>query len=126
MSNLRAGRIEFKIDGQRLDAKGSFTYGLGQDSREAVIGSDGVHGFKATPQVAFIEGEITDHPLLSYSDLVRVDGVTVTLRLGNQKSIILNEAWFAGEGQGQTEDANLAVRFESRLSATEMKSALGL
>lgn len=122
MGNRRAGRIELKIDGQLVDAKGSFTYGLGQDVREAMVGADGIHGYKETPQVAFIEGEITDSPSLSYSDFIRLDGVTVTLRLGNNKTIILNEAWFAGDGQGQTEEANLAVRFESSLPAQEMRA----
>lgn len=121
-TNKRAGRIELKIDGAIVDAKGNFTYGLGQDMRESMVGADGIHGYKSTPQVAFIEGEITDAQNLSHSDLARVDGVTITLRLGNDKTIVLNEAYAAGEWQGQTEEANIGVRFESRLPAQEMRA----
>ena len=59
--NRRAGILFFKVDGAH-DAKGGFTYNLGGAKREAIVGSDAVHGYKETPRVAFIEGEITDRP----------------------------------------------------------------
>jgi len=42
----------------------------------------------------------------------------VTLQVANGKTIVLRNAWFAGEGTVQTEEGNIAVRFEG-LSATE-------
>ena len=51
-NNRRAGRIYFKVDGTQYDAKGKFSYNLGLDKREAIVGADGVHGYKSTPQVA--------------------------------------------------------------------------
>ena len=119
-NNRRAGVIYLKINGEMQDAKGGFTYNLGYPQREAIIGSDGVHGFKETPQVAFIEGAVTDRPDLKLADFARLDDGTVTLELANGKTIVLTEAWFAGEGAVTTEEAEIAVRFESRKQAEEI------
>ena len=112
MANRVGGIIELKIDGAIYNAKGNFTYNLGRPMREGVIGADAVHGFKETPQVAFIEGEITDRADMSLDSLTGTTGATVYLRLANGKIIVLRDAWFAGEGTGNTEEGNIAVRFE--------------
>jgi len=116
----RAGIIYLKIDGQQYDAKGSFSYNLGQPKREAVMGSDGVHGYKEVPQVPFIEGELTDSSALSLKSLVTMDGVTVTLELANGKVIAGSQMWYAADGKAQTEEANVEVRFESTIPLTEV------
>lgn len=118
-TNRRAGTIFFKADSTQYDAKGSFTYNLGADKREAIVGADKVHGFKETKQVAFIEGEITDRADLDVQKLLELDDVTVTLELANGKTILLRNAWFAGDGNIGTEEANIAVRFEGQ-SAEEV------
>jgi hypothetical protein len=112
MANRVSGLIEVKVDGRAYSAKGNWTYNLGAVKREAVIGADAVHGFKEAPQVAFIEGEITDNAAISLSDLTNITDATVMLRLGNGKTIVVRNAWFAGEGTGNTEEANIGVRFE--------------
>ena len=91
--NRRAGVILLKVGGVQLDAKGNFTYNLGAPKREAIIGADGVHGYKETPQVPFIEGEITDRRDLSLADLAAIDGETVTLDLNTAKTGVLSQAW---------------------------------
>jgi 23S rRNA U2552 (ribose-2'-O)-methylase RlmE/FtsJ len=121
MANRRAGVIFVKVDGELVDAKGNFTYNLGQPMREAMVGASGIQGFKETPQVSFIEGEITDRRELDMIRLIQGDEQTVTLELNNGKVIVLNNAWFAGDGQGQTEEANITVRWESAEPADEMR-----
>lgn len=108
----RAGLIQVQVSGEILDAKGSWSYGLGRPKREAMIGSDGVHGYKETPQVAFIEGAITDRGSLDVAALVSGRDQTVTLSLGNGKVIVLRDAWFAADGTGTSEEAEIAVRWE--------------
>lgn len=120
MSQRRGGLIQFQVNGEIQDAKGNFTYNLGRPQREAIIGADGVHGYKETPQVPFIEGEITDRGNLDLDKLVSTTGATVTLELANGKVIVLRDAWFAGEGTGNTEEGNIAVRFEG-MSADEVR-----
>lgn len=115
----KAGIIFFKIDGTQYLAKGGFSYNLGHPKREGIAGADTVHGYKESVQVPFIEGEITDSPDLDLAAFVKLDGVSVTLELGNGKVILLRDAWYAGEGTGNSDEANIAVRFEG-MSAEEV------
>lgn len=108
----RAGLIQLQVNGEIQDAKGSFSYNLGRPKREAMIGSDRVHGYKEMPQAPFIEGAITDRGTLDLAALASGRDLTITLTLGNGKLVVLNEAWFAGDGTGTTEEAEIAVRWE--------------
>jgi hypothetical protein len=90
------GLIALKIDGNQYNAKGNFTYNLGRAKREGVIG-----------------GEITDNDGLDLTTLLDATDVVVTLQLGTGKVIVLNHAWFAGEGTGNTEEGNIGIRFEA-------------
>jgi len=117
--NRRGGIMYLKVNGGIMDAKGEFTYNLGKPKREAIIGADTVHGYKETPQTPFIEGEITDRADLDLAALCDTVDATITLELANGKVITLRDAWYAGEGTGNTEEGNIAVRFEG-LSADEV------
>lgn len=112
MDQRRAGTISLKTDGEIQDAKGNFTYGYGYPKREAIPGADRIHGYKETPQVAFIEGAITDRGNLDVGKLVSAKDLTVTLDLANGKTLVLRDGWFAGDGTGSTEEAEIPVRWE--------------
>jgi hypothetical protein len=114
------GIISFKVDGTQYSAKGNFTYNLGTPKKEAVLGSDGLHGYKETPQVAFIEGEITDNVSVDLKKLTELKDSTILLNLANSKSIVLRNAYYAHEGTGNTDEGNFPIRFEGA-SAEEMK-----
>lgn len=103
-----------------LDAKGDFTYNLGLSKREAVIGMDGVHGYKETPQVAFIEGVITDREDFDLNAFLKTTDATITLKLANNKLIVLRDAWYANEGTGNSGEGEIPFRFESRNRAEEI------
>lgn len=114
MGQRKGGTIQLQVNGVLHDAKGSFTYNLGRAKKEAIVGADSVHGYKETPQVAFIEGEITDRGALDLATLVTIEDATVTLSLANGKIIVLRDAWFAAEGTGNTDEGNIGVRFEAK------------
>jgi len=114
------GQIFVKADGAQYRAKGDWTFNLGQGMREAIVGSDSVHGYSEKPQVPFIEGVITDTGTLNMTELLNLTDATITLELNNGKIIALNSAWFAGEGSGTTEQAEITARFEG-LSAEEIR-----
>ncbi len=120
MANVRSGKIFLRADGVMYQAKGSFTFNLGADKREGIVGSDGVHGYKITPQIPFIEGEIAKDADMDMKAFLELDGVTVTLELADGTVVVLRDAWFAGEGSVGTEEHNVSVRFEGK-SAEEMK-----
>lgn len=117
--NRRAGILYFKVDGAQYEAKGNFTYNLGREKREAIVGADGVHGYKAMPQAPHIEGEITDRGDLDVAALMDLDDTTITLELANDKTVLLRNAWYAADGDIGTEEANVQIRFEG-MSAEEV------
>ena len=118
-SNRRAGTLFFKVDGVQRDAKGNFTYNLGAPKREMIVGPDRVHGYKEMPKVPFIEGEITDANDLDVLVFQNLTDSSVTLELANGKVIVLHDAAYCHDGNVQTEEANIGVRFEG-ISAEEV------
>lgn len=112
MSTRRGGIISLNVNGVVYDAKGNFTYNLGAPLRETILGADRPHGYKETPQVAFIEGEITDSKELKLKDLVNLTKATATLSLANGKTVVLGGGYYAGEGTGNTEEGNIPFRLE--------------
>ena len=114
-----AGKLFAKIDGILMWARGNWTYNLGQDKQTAVVGADRIHGFKAEPQVPFIEGAITDRGDLDLKALVTKSAATVTLELANGKTVSLASAWYAGEGTVNANEGEVPCRFEG-LSADEV------
>ena len=108
----RGGIIQIQANGERFDALGNWTYNPGVPKREAIIGADGVHGYKETIQVPFIEGEITDRKGLDLKKLLSLKDATITMALANEKTFVLRDAWQAGEGTANTEAGNIPVRFE--------------
>lgn len=119
MSQRRAGLLQLQTSGEIQDAKGDFDYNLGVVKRTAVVGRDGVHGFKEEPQVAFIEGTITDRGTLDVKALANGTDVTVTLNLANGKTVVLRNAWFAADGNVNTGEGEIKVRWEGK-SAQEI------
>lgn len=112
MAQRRGGIIQVQFNGEIVDAKGSWSYDLGKPKREAILGADRLHGYKETPTVAYIEGEITDRGTLDLAALSSITDATVTLTLANGKTIVLRDAYAAGDWKGQTEEGNISARFE--------------
>lgn len=110
--NRVGGIIYVKIDGGLIRAKGDFTYNIGEPKRTSVIGADSVHGFTEEIQAGMIEGAVTDSGDFSLQNLLRTCDATITLELNNGKTIMLREAWFAGEGNVNTKEGEIEVKFE--------------
>ncbi len=106
------GIIEILVDGERFDAKGSFTYNLGTPVKTAVVGADRVHGYKEEPQAPMIEGATTDRLSLDIQALTRITAATVAIRFPNGKTFVLRNAWYAGDGSGTTEEGEFPLKFE--------------
>ena len=116
------GPYELQAGGVRLNGKAGATYNLGHPKREAVMGASSGHGFKETPQPSFVEVDVTDSDTLDVKALVTMRDVTVTLKVANGKTILLHNAYYAGEGTIATDEGNIAVRFESGQPAEEIAS----
>ena len=111
--NRVGGTIFFKIDSVLRDAKGNFTYNAGGPKREPVHASDlRTVGYREMPQTAYIEGEITDQRDLVLTDFINIENATVTIELANGKVFTLRNAWYAADGNVQTEEGNIQVLFQ--------------
>ena len=120
-TGVRGGIIKWKANGRQYAAKGDFTYSLGLPKLEAIVGSDGIHGPKSMPQIAFIAGKTTDFYDLDLKDLVTLRNATVILELANGKSVLLREAWYADTGEVSTAEGEIPVRFESESEGEEIR-----
>lgn len=107
-----AGIVTVKVDGSQLRVKSNVTYNLGFDKLEGIVGHDGVHGPKSTPQIPYIAFEMTDKADLSWKKLYGIRNATVTADLANGKTIVLRNSWNASDGEGNSEEANSSLRFE--------------
>ena len=113
MANNRvAGVAYFKVDGKQFSAKGSFTHNITPTTREGVSGQDGTHGYKEMPKVPYIEGTITTVEGFDMEALHEIDDATVTLECANNTAVMLRNAWYAGDGEVNTEEGETGVRFE--------------
>ena len=119
---LIGGIFNLKINGQLMTAKGDFTYGLGIPKHEAVLSSSGrVAGFKVTPTVPYIEGEITDRGDLDIKQLLMTRDGVITLELIGGKVIVLSGAHSASDGEVSTAEGNVKIRFEGTLAEEILK-----
>jgi hypothetical protein len=120
MSNRLGGIINVKVNGEIKLAKGEYSYNLGANKRDAIIGADRVHGYTEKPQAPFIEGEVTDTSDFDLAAFTSIDDATITLELANGKVIVLRNAWYAHEGTVKTVEGNIPLRFEG-MSAEEVR-----
>src|SRR6185436_4813237 len=104
MAKRVGGLLSVSFNGVRVDAKGSFTWNLGGEKREAVVGADGVHGPKISHQVAFIEGAITVREDTDVEAIKNAIDAVVVLELAQGRAVSLTDAWFAGDGNVTTEE----------------------
>lgn len=109
----RAGFIQVKVNGVLFDFKGEATVGYGQPKRSAIFNADGsVAGYKEEPQVAFIEGKTTDRTNFDVVAMMKIEGATVTYRKANGKTWVLQDAYYAADGQETSGEAEIDFRFE--------------
>lgn len=114
-----AGVINLAVNGTSYMLAGDFTYDIGGYKREMMSGPDGVHGYKETVKIPFIEGDLRDTSDVDLAALTALTDATVVLSLANGKIISLYNAVFTGDGVGATGEATIKARFEG-LSATEI------
>lgn len=110
----RGGLIQLTANGVLYDCKGEFTGNLGRPLRKAIVGADAVHGYMEEPQVAFIEGKITDRGNLDLDALVTMTDASIMLTLANGKVLALRDAWYAGDGSVTTNEGEISVRWEGK------------
>jgi len=109
--NRVAGYMEISHNGTKLSAAGSFSWNLGLPKRTEILGPDKLHGYSEMPQAPYIEGAIIVTSGTSVTEICSVTNASVVLTTATGKMISLGDAFYAGEGVGETEGGTLQVRF---------------
>jgi hypothetical protein len=112
--NRRGGIAYLKIDGVQQELKGNWSYRPSFEKKTAIKANSAVAGFKGEWMEPYLEGEFVNSQKLDLNKLVNIENATVTLVEPTGKTFILSEAWYAGDGIGNTEEGNVAVRFEGK------------
>ncbi len=116
------GIIDVAYNGKLLPIKGKWKYNLGFPVNKSIMGHNGKRqGITSTPQVAYIEGPITDDSELKLKEILTIRNATITLKKLNGKTIVFRKADYCGDGEVETEEGEVSVRFEAN-SGEEMKA----
>lgn len=107
-----AGTCYLKRDGVQYALRGQLTINPLSIMREGIAGLDGVHGFKETPRVPFIEAQVTKTPDLRLKGLEGVREATITAECADGSVYVLTEAWHAGEAALDAAEGQVTLRFE--------------
>jgi len=120
MGKRIAGFFELKHNGTTLSARGTFTINLGRPKRDGVVSSRSVDGFTEVVQIPSCKGMITDFDNLHViDDILEMTDATVTIKAGNGKTYMIEDAWFSADGEVDVEKGT--VQFECQgLGAEEM------
>lgn len=120
MANNIVGGIAFiRIDGLQYKVRGNAKYSTAASERESVAGMDGVHGYKETVKVPFVEMDLSDSGSLELKSISAKTDITVTLELGSGKQFVLRNAWCVTAPELDATEGQFTVRFEG-LSAEEL------
>ncbi len=110
--NRLAGEISLQIGGNQYLAAGDFTYDPSSYTRETLSGPSKVAGYKETPNIGFIEGEIFLTKGLTIGAIRAMDDVDVFLSLANGTVVTGTSMWTVGESIGNSGEGKTSVRFE--------------
>lgn len=121
MADKIGGVAYLKVDGTQYALRGNLVVSPDPFEREGVAGQDGVHGFKETPVVPYIEGDITDMGGLSLEKLRAIVDNTITVELANGKTYVARNAWIAGKRELNTAEGTTKARFESKQISEMLK-----
>lgn len=115
MALTRVAGVAFvKVDGVQYALQGNATVNFSEAQREAMVGADGVHGFKEVPQAPSIAITLTRTPDCSLETLKRIANSTVTLEASDGKTYVLTEAFQSGELSYAVIEGTLPVTFHGR------------
>jgi len=111
--NAIAGAASVTIDGRAYNIAGEGSYQPSGNSRAALSGQDGYHGYSEMPLPGKITWKGRDSGALSISALSEASDVTVVLSLANGKTVIGRNMTRMGEGpiSVNTEDGTFDCDF---------------
>lgn len=111
MGKRVAGICYIKVDGQQLEVKGGVECALAPTKKEAVMGLNGVAGYKETAERPYIKLSAILVPGFPIATLVTGKDMTITAELANGNIYTLSGAWMEGEAAAKADDGEVELEF---------------
>lgn len=112
MGQAIGGILGLYVNGVQVPTRDALTYNDGQDMREGVMGHQRPTGYKEMAQQPFIECTISTSDPLLVRDLKATTSANVTARLRNGTTLVLTQAWAAGNWNVDASEGTVEARFE--------------
>lgn len=109
--NLIGGTVSFRRGSTKYASAGNFSYNHGGPKRDSVFDGNDTIGYRESPQESMIEGELTVTSSVDTAEFINLDGETITLTLESGTIVVLRDAWFAGDGTINLNEARFPVKF---------------
>ncbi len=112
MAQRIAGTAYVKADGVQYTLAGRLTVSPSNTEREGLAGLSGPAGYKETPRIPFVEGDVHTTADLKIADLEQITDATIKVELANGKIYLLREAWCTSALEIDASEGTVGVRFE--------------
>lgn len=117
-----AGKATIYIDGKKKFIGDSYSYTLGNSTREDSIGKSGVAGFTETPAAAKITLQLIDTPDSPLAGIEDVKDATIVLDLlGGERQYTFFNCAYIGDPLEIDQDGRASVEFHSASAARRTK-----
>ncbi len=107
-----AGLASCTIDGTTYAVVGKPQWSPGSITRESLVGSDGVHGYKEKPRAPWMSVTLRDAAGMTVADFNAITDSTVVFQLASGKLVTGRDMWSVDAQEVDSEDGTFDVRFE--------------
>lgn len=112
MAKRISGTCFIKVDGTQLEVKGNIETPVSAFSREAIMGLNGVAGYKETAKRPFVKLDAIVTPDFPITLLQTGTAMTITVEFANGKVFTLSSAFMEGDGNDVNgEDGSISLEF---------------
>lgn len=111
MAKRVAGTCYIKVDGDQLEVKGGVECTVGDVTREAVVSTRGVVGFKETQRVPSTKLTAIFTEDFPMEKITEGEDMTITAEFANGKVHTLSGAFLVGESTAKGEEGETDLEF---------------
>lgn len=111
MAKRIAGTCYIKVDGTQLEIKGGLEIPIIEVTRETILSTSGVAGYKEMPIAPSVKFTGIFGPDFPIAKLVSGTDMTITSELANGKVHTLSGAFLVGEATAKAEDGEVDLEF---------------
>lgn len=114
MAKRVAGICYIKVDGEQLEVEGGVECPLMDTSREPVMGTNGLAGYKETALTPYVKLSAIFVPEFPIEKLRDGTDMTVTAEMANGKVYTLSEAFCVGDNAVKGTDGMIDLEFNGK------------